>query len=76
VTEETKMMDKWDGLMEQIQHETLLICDCVQKGMLDEGMIMIKIAKDDEGRAIIDVGLAVHDDMAKKIAEEREKRKN
>lgn len=76
MTEETKAMDKWDGLMEQIQQEAILLCDCIQKGLLDAGMLMIKITKDDEGRAVVDVGLAVPDGIAEKIDEEREKRKN
>ena len=61
--------------MFQIQQETVLMCDCVQRGIMDEGMIMIKISKDADGNAVVDVGQAVPDEVADKLSEMRESRK-
>ena len=70
-----KPMKKWEEFMFQIQQETVLICDCVQKGIMDEGMITIRISKDADGSAVIDVGQAIPDDAVDKLSEMRESRK-
>ena len=70
-----KPLDKWECFMFQIQQEAVLMCDCVQKGIMDEGMIMIKISKDADGNAVIDVGHAIPDEVAEKLSEMREARK-
>lgn len=74
--DKTRSTDKWDGLMVQISQEAMLLCDCVQKGIMDEGMIMIKVTKDEDGNAVVTVGLAVPDDVSKKIEEERKSKQN
>ncbi len=72
----TEAVARWEGFMLKIQHETVLLCNCVQKGLMNEGMIMIKVTKDEDGKAVVDVGLAVPDEIADKIDAEREANKH
>ena len=74
-TKETKATKTWDGLMLQVQQETVLLCDCVQKGLIDNGMVMIQVTRDDDGNAFVAIGSAIPDEAIEKVDNERQARK-